>query len=106
MLALRATDEQSALVFSSVFFIVWCGAGVITVNSQLLGGKLYVTPCLLCLTTVPQVFFSIDLRDWILYFPAQYCRASWIVSAKDMVAYHYRWRCFWLEHIWYAPGIR
>jgi len=33
-------DSESALVFALVFVIVWCGSGIITLNAQLLGGKL------------------------------------------------------------------
>lgn len=35
-----ARGDQQTLVFSSVFVIVSCGAGIVTANSQLLGGKL------------------------------------------------------------------
>lgn len=41
MLSITAHDEAS-VVFSVIFVIVWVGAAVITVNGQLLGGKLYV----------------------------------------------------------------
>ena len=42
MLSIRAPDGQTSLMFASVFVIVWCGAGIVTVNAQLLGGTLYV----------------------------------------------------------------
>lgn len=35
-----APADQKSLVFSSVFVIVWCGSGVVTVNALLLGGTL------------------------------------------------------------------
>ncbi|CDF38626.1 unnamed protein product [Chondrus crispus] len=41
MLSLKAHDDAS-VVFSVIFIIVWVGAAVITINGQLLGGKLYV----------------------------------------------------------------
>lgn len=41
MLSLKAHDEAS-MVFSVIFVIVWVGAAVVTVNGQLLGGRLYV----------------------------------------------------------------
>jgi hypothetical protein len=31
---------EASAVFSTVFFIVWAGSAVVTVNSQLLGGKI------------------------------------------------------------------
>lgn len=42
MLSIKAKDEAS-LVFSVIFVVVWVGAAIVTVNGQLLGGKLYVT---------------------------------------------------------------
>mmetsp|Transcript_41637 Transcript_41637/g.36832 ORF Transcript_41637/g.36832 Transcript_41637/m.36832 type:complete len:204 (+) Transcript_41637:149-760(+) len=33
-------DEDSALVFTAVFVIVWVGAAIVTVNAALLGGKI------------------------------------------------------------------
>lgn len=39
MLSIKAHDEAS-VVFSVIFIIVWVGAAVITINGQLLGGKL------------------------------------------------------------------
>ena len=33
-------DEDSALVFTAVFVIVWCGAAIVTINAALLGGKI------------------------------------------------------------------
>ena len=39
---MSAAEEQSALVFASVFVLVWCGAAVVTLNAALLGGNMYV----------------------------------------------------------------
>lgn len=38
MLSASAPDSQGALVFASVFVVVWCGAAMVTLNAQLLGG--------------------------------------------------------------------
>lgn len=48
MLSLKAHDEAS-LVFSVIFVIMWLGAAVVTVNGQLLGGRLsfFQSVCLL-----------------------------------------------------------
>ena len=35
-----SSEEDSALVFTAVFVIVWCGAAVVTANTALLGGKI------------------------------------------------------------------
>lgn len=40
ILSSSAPADQKSLVFSSVFVIVWCGSGVVTVNALLLGGTL------------------------------------------------------------------
>ena len=39
---MRAKDEQSSLVFSGVFSIVWIGEAVVTLQIKLLGGNMYV----------------------------------------------------------------
>lgn len=41
-LSMRAKDEQSSLVFSGVFSIVWIGEAVVTLQIKLLGGNMYV----------------------------------------------------------------
>jgi protein YIPF6 len=48
LLSLKAHDEAS-LVFSVIFVIMWVGAAVVTVNGQLLGGRLsfFQSVCLL-----------------------------------------------------------
>jgi protein YIPF6 len=38
MLSSTAPANQGALVFASVFVVVWCGAAMVTLNAQLLGG--------------------------------------------------------------------
>lgn len=39
---MRAKDEQSSLVFSGVFTIVWLGEAIVTLQIKLLGGNMYV----------------------------------------------------------------
>lgn len=58
MLSLTAHDEAS-VVFSVIFVIVWVGAAVITLNGQLLGGKLsfFQSVCLLGYCIFP-IFLS------------------------------------------------
>jgi protein YIPF6 len=48
MLSLKAHEEAS-LVFSVIFVIMWVGAAVVTINGQLLGGRLsfFQSVCLL-----------------------------------------------------------
>lgn len=40
LLSITAPEEQGALVFAAVFFVVWFGAAVVTLNAQLLGGTM------------------------------------------------------------------
>jgi hypothetical protein len=39
-LSMRAHDDQSSLVFSGVFSIVWIGEAVVTLQIKLLGGNM------------------------------------------------------------------
>lgn len=39
MLSIRAPQGQASIVFAAVFVIVWCGAAVVSLNAQLLGGN-------------------------------------------------------------------
>jgi hypothetical protein len=52
-LSMRAKDDQSSLVFSGVFSIVWIGEAVVTLQIKLLGGNMYVSPwkCFECQIT-------------------------------------------------------
>lgn len=40
ILSADAPASSASLVFATVFVIVWCGAAVVTVNAQLLGGSI------------------------------------------------------------------
>jgi hypothetical protein len=52
LLFLSAPEEQGGQVFAASFIIPWLGAGVITVNSVVLGGKMFVHP--------PAIVFAAD----------------------------------------------
>lgn len=40
VLSFTAPADQKALVFAAVFVVVWCGAALVTLNAQLLGGTM------------------------------------------------------------------
>ena len=40
LLSLSAPSDQGALVFAAVFFVVWFGSAIVTLNAQLLGGSI------------------------------------------------------------------
>merc|ERR1712224_105211 len=39
-LSIAAPESQRALVFAAVFVVVWAGAAIVTLNAQLLGGRI------------------------------------------------------------------
>mmetsp|Transcript_4039 Transcript_4039/g.6053 ORF Transcript_4039/g.6053 Transcript_4039/m.6053 type:complete len:189 (+) Transcript_4039:56-622(+) len=39
MLSLEGPDDQGSIIFTGTFAIIWLGAGFITINAKLLGGK-------------------------------------------------------------------
>lgn len=41
MLSMSAPAQQSAMVFTGVFVVIWVGAAVVTINAQLLGSTMY-----------------------------------------------------------------
>lgn len=65
-LSFTAKENQAALVFAAVFVIVWCGAGVVTINAALLGGKLSFlqSVCVLGYCLFPLNIASILCRFW------------------------------------------
>lgn len=65
-LSLTAQEEQTALVFASVFVIVWCGAAVVTLNAALLGGKISFlqSVCVLGYCLCPLNIASLVCRAW------------------------------------------
>ena len=34
------TNENADVIFATIFVIIWVGAGVVTLNAKLLGGKM------------------------------------------------------------------
>ena len=60
-LSLTAPSDQGSSVFAGVFVIVWVGAGVVTLNSKLLGGTLsfFQSVCVLGYCIFPIVVSSL-----------------------------------------------
>jgi len=65
-LSFTAPDNQAALIFSAVFVIVWCGAGVVALNAALLGGKISFlqSVCVLGYCIAPLNLASILCLTW------------------------------------------
>ncbi|RJE25795.1 Yip1 domain protein [Aspergillus sclerotialis] len=60
-LSMRASGEQSSLVFSGVFTIVWIGEAVVTLQIKLLGGNIsfFQSVCIIGYTLFPLVIASL-----------------------------------------------
>ena len=64
LLASEAAEAQAPLVFATVFVIVWCGAGVITINALLLGGhaSFFQSVCVLGYCVAPLVVAAVLVK--------------------------------------------
>jgi hypothetical protein len=62
VLSVTAPGDSTSLVFAAVFVIVWCGAAAVTVNAQLLGGKIsfFQSICILGYCVFPLTISSIS----------------------------------------------
>jgi protein YIPF6 len=60
-LSFTAPASSSSLVFAAVFVIVWCGAAMVTVNAQLLGGSIsfFQSVCILGYCVFPMTLSAI-----------------------------------------------
>jgi hypothetical protein len=69
ILSIAAPSDSSSLVFATVFVIVWCGAALITVNAQLLGGTIsfFQSVCILgyCVFPLTIAAFAILIIGFI-----------------------------------------
>ena len=65
-LSLSAPEGQEMLLFTSVFFIFWVGSAVVTVNAQLLGGKIsfFQSVCVLGYCIFPLNMASVLCLLW------------------------------------------
>ena len=54
-LSVSAPESQRALVFAAVFVVVWVGAAIVTLNAQLLGGRIsfFQSVCILGYSIFP-----------------------------------------------------
>lgn len=65
-LSFSATNDQSALVFATVFVLVWCGSAIVTLNAALLGGNIsfFQSVCVLGYCIAPLVISSLFCHLW------------------------------------------
>ena len=66
VLSATARSGQAPLVFAVVFVVVWGGAAVVTINAQLLGGKVsfFQSVCVLGYCVFPIVLASFFCLAW------------------------------------------
>ena len=68
LLSINSPADQSALVFSSVFFIFFIGASIVTINAQLLGASLsfFQSVCVLgyCVFPLSLASLVINMLSW------------------------------------------
>ncbi|KAJ3053194.1 Yip1 member 6, partial [Rhizophlyctis rosea] len=84
---LSVTSEKPEYMFTTIFVIVWCGAGVVTLNSKLLGGKMsfFQSVCVLGYCIFPLVlasFLSLILTWVIVRVPIVGVAFAWAVYAS------------------------
>jgi len=65
-LSFTAGDNARAVVFATVFMLVWAGAGIVTLNAALLGGSVSFlqSVCVLGYCLAPLNVASIVCRLW------------------------------------------
>ncbi len=61
VLSVTAPENSASLVFAAVFVIVWCGAAIVTLNAQLLGGTIsfFQSVCILGYCVFPLTLSAI-----------------------------------------------
>eukprot|EP00298_Acanthocystis_sp_HF-20_P000020 c10017_g1_i1.p1 GENE.c10017_g1_i1~~c10017_g1_i1.p1 ORF type:complete len:186 (+),score=33.37 c10017_g1_i1:51-608(+) len=66
ILSSRAPTDQTSLVFAAVFFIVWVGAALVTINAVLLGGNIsfFQSVCVLGYCIFPLLVASFVCLFW------------------------------------------
>lgn len=87
-LSMRAKGEQSSLVFSGVFTIVWIGEAVVTLQIKLLGGNMYVGSLCVCghsvrVADLLQFVFSVCLHHRVHPLPSGYRGAAQRFRSPD-----------------------
>eukprot|EP01138_Halocafeteria_seosinensis_P007726 gb/GECG01007894.1/.p1 GENE.gb/GECG01007894.1/~~gb/GECG01007894.1/.p1 ORF type:complete len:217 (+),score=19.92 gb/GECG01007894.1/:1-651(+) len=95
VMSIHAAEGQTSLVFAAVFVIVWVGAGVVTLNAQLLGGRIsfFQSVCVLGYCIFPLVLASlvtpfipiIFLKMLIVLGTYLWCTRASVVFMASMV---------------------
>jgi hypothetical protein len=89
-LSITSPRDQSALVFAAVFVIVWCGAGVVTLNAALLGGNISFlqSVCVLGYCLAPLSLASFLAHAWLnIYFRFALVLLAFVWATKASVGF-------------------
>eukprot|EP01132_Coremiostelium_polycephalum_P006620 gene6620-8191_t len=92
LLSTSAQDTQKALVFAIVFVVIWLGAVFVTINAQLLGGKLsfFQSVCVLGYCIFPLTIATLVI--WIASKPLD--NGLHIAIKLPIVAAAWAWSTF------------
>ena len=92
-LGFSAKSDQKGLAFGGVFVIIWLGSGIVTLNGQLLGGKIsfFQSVCVLGYCVFPLVLCSIVfifLTSFTIRFFVVLCCVVWCCITSTLVLSH------------------
>ncbi|EFA77372.1 Yip1 domain-containing protein [Heterostelium album PN500] len=91
MLSTSAPDNQKALVFALVFVVVWVGAGLVTLNAQVLGGNLslFQSVCVL-----GYCVFPLTIATFVIWIPTAFFSGLHIAIKLPIVLICLAWSIF------------
>jgi hypothetical protein len=86
-LTISTKTDQAGSMFGGIFVIVWMGSAIVTLNGQLLGGKIsfFMSVCVLGYCIFPLVVCSIIfifLRFWVIRFLLIALACTWSCFAS------------------------
>ena len=86
-LSMTAPPNQASSVFTLIFVIIWCGSGIVTINSKLLGGRVsfFQSVCILGYCSFPLVVCALAnlvCKWWFLRILYISVALSWSIYAS------------------------
>lgn len=92
-LSFMAPPSEAANIFTLIFFLVWFGSGVITINAKLLGGQVcfFQSVCILGYCLAPQAIAAVISCLFITWKPIKLTYLSgafvWSITGKFLLLY-------------------
>lgn len=89
-MGVNAKTGQSGIVFGGVFIIVWIGSVIVTMNAQLLGGKIsfFQSVCVLGYCIFPLVLCSLlflVIKHWTLRMIFSLPACAWSILSSGAI---------------------